>query len=157
MLFGEAQLLLRADHARRFHAADLGRLEQRELARTPVDQLRASLHRVALLVGEQARGEQLLSEFGRQLALLAPPATQPPASWPSALIYAGKGFTAGVQSLENDLLTAVGLRNQAAQFGLNYSGYVNLETLLSQPPEVLVVSRYHPYSASLATQFLRLF
>jgi iron complex transport system substrate-binding protein len=121
-----------------------------------LDQLRTSLRAVAALVGAQEHAERLLSEFDRSLAALASTAANRSGpDRPNALVYAGKGFAAGVNSLENDLLTAVGLRNQAAELGLEYSGYVDLETLLSRPPDILVISRYHFANASLATRFLR--
>jgi iron complex transport system substrate-binding protein len=121
-----------------------------------LQQLRISVMRVAELLGTKQRGEQLLARFDKTLATFLPASdNQSALNWPSALIYAGKGFAAGVNSLENDLLTVAGLRNHAIEFGLNYSGYVDLETLLTHPPDVLVISRYHIGSASLATRFLQ--
>ena len=113
-------------------------------------QLRAGLRRVAELIGASERGEDLLAEFDRALAQLAPRDKQRP----SALIYAGKGFAAGANSLGTDLLEAVGLSNQAAELGLEYSAYVELESLLGQPPDLLIISVYHPQAASLATRYL---
>jgi iron complex transport system substrate-binding protein len=121
-----------------------------------LQQLRSSVLQVAELVGAKQRGEQLLVNFDKALSALAPAEDdQTEQNWPSALIYAGKGFAAGVVSLENDLLKAAGLRNHADEYGLGYSGYIDLESLLSNPPDILVISRYHIASASLATRFLQ--
>lgn len=114
-------------------------------------QLSRSLRQTAELIGARDRGEALLAEFERELQTLAPIDRVRP----SALLYAGRGYTAGVHSLETDLLTAVGLRNQAAELGLDHSGFVDLERLLSQPPDLLVISRYHRGNASLATRLLQ--
>ena len=114
-------------------------------------QLRAGMRRVAELIGASERGEALLAEFDLALAQLAPPDNLRP----SVLIYAGKGYATGANSLGTDLMEAVGLSNQAAQLGLDYSTYVELESLLRQPPELLVISVYHPNAPSLATRYLQ--
>ncbi|MEZ5594185.1 MAG: ABC transporter substrate-binding protein [Gammaproteobacteria bacterium] len=118
-----------------------------------LQQLRDGLREVAVLLGAQQRAEQLLTAFDKDLAALAPTVSTA-AVWPQAILYAGKGFAAGAHSIGSDLLTAVGLRNQAAALGVEYSAYIDLETLLSQPPDLLVISRYHPQAASLATRYL---
>jgi len=116
-------------------------------------QLRRGIRQVAGLIGAERRAERLLANFEHALAALAPAEDQT-THRPGALIYAGRGFAAGVQSIGSDLLAAVGLHNQAQAFGVEHSGYITLETLLRQPPDLLVVSRYHPQAASLATQYL---
>jgi iron complex transport system substrate-binding protein len=116
-----------------------------------LQQLQAGIRQVAELIGAPARAESLLRDFKQALAALKPDNHQ---RKPGALLYAGRGFVAGVNSIGSDLLEAVGLRNQAQTFGIEYSGYIDLESLLRQPPDVLVISRYHPQAASLATQYL---
>lgn len=91
---------------------------------------------VAAAVGEPARGEALVAGFERRLAALAPRTRD----LPTAVIYQVGGAVSGPGSLIDSALRAAGFRNLATDYRLSRSGQVPLESLLTQPPDLLVLS-----------------
>jgi iron complex transport system substrate-binding protein len=60
--------------------------------------------------------------------------------WPTALIYEVGGLTSGPGSLADDALTQAGFRNLARDLGIGTGGRVELEALLTRPPDLLVLA-----------------
>src|SRR5690625_770435 len=102
-----------------------------------LDEVAAHLREVAEMVGEQARGEELVAAMEERLeALRSQAAARPPRR---AAVYGPNGVTAGAGTMLDDLMTAAGLRNLAAeQGGVGYR-HLALEQLLAWQPEVLVL------------------
>jgi len=103
--------------------------------------IRAETRRLAALLGAPARGEALLAQMDRDLAV----APHPPAT---AIALEARGWTAGPGSLADAVLRAAGLRDAGS------GGQMSLETLATHPPDLLVVST-PPAFPSLATEMLR--
>jgi len=102
---------------------------------------------VARAVGEAARGEALVADFERRLAGVAPRS----AFRPTAVIYQVGGSVSGPGSFANSALAAAGFRNLAADYRLSRGGQVPLESLLAQPPDLLVLaSEANEYRTALA-------
>ena len=104
--------------------------------------IRAETTRMAALLGVEARGAALLAQMDAVLAGIPARARGP------ALALAPRGYTAGSGSLAGSVLAAAGFTN--AGDGRRQ----DLETLLTHPPALLVVSAA-PDFPSLATDFLR--
>jgi iron complex transport system substrate-binding protein len=100
------------------------------------DGVRVAVRKVAAAVGEEAKGEAIVAEFDRRLALLRAPSEPRP----SAVIYQIGGSVSGPGSLADAALAAAGLRNMSAAYRLTRGGQVSLETLVAEPPDLLVLS-----------------
>jgi len=104
--------------------------------------IRAQTRRLAAALGVPQRGEALLAAMDAELAAL-PRAPRPI----RALVWEPRGFTAGPGTLMDAVLHAAGLTNRSD------GRRVGLETLLRDPPDLLVVPTA-PAFPSLATELL---
>jgi iron complex transport system substrate-binding protein len=102
--------------------------------------IRAETRRLAAMLGESPRGDALLADMDRQLAVS-------PRDHPTAIALEARGWTAGPGSLTDAVLRAAGLRDAGT------GGQMALETLAMRPPDVLVVATPPDYP-SLATELL---
>ena len=124
----------------------LAALERRgvPIVRTDMPQdfsaIRAETRRFAALLGASARGEALLAAMEATLAV-------PPQSSRRALLLEARGYTAGVDTLEDAVLRAAGLQNAGGR-------RLGLEAILSDPPDLLVTAEA-PGVPSLATDLLQ--
>jgi iron complex transport system substrate-binding protein len=97
------------------------------------DAILRHLRAVAAALGERDRGERLAAAIARDLAALPPP----PADPPRALVWQARGFVPGHGTLADAVLRAAGLANAAPFAGY---GFVPLERLLADPPDLLVTA-----------------
>jgi iron complex transport system substrate-binding protein len=102
-----------------------------------LDEVRKIVREVASAVGEEGRGQALIANLDRRLASAAPAAGAPR---PTALIYQVNGVVSGIGSLADAALTAAGFKNLAGEYRLSRGGQVPLETLVSHPPDLLVLA-----------------
>ncbi len=72
----------------------------------------------------------------------------------SALLISGNGYVPGAETLADDLLAAAGLRNAAADFGLQNGGFLSLERLLQKPPQWLLIGSINRTEPALAEAYL---
>jgi len=70
---------------------------------------------------------------------------------PSALLYISGDLATGGSTLLNDMMTRVGFRNAAASYGLTHTGTLSAETIVTQPPAVVIA----PERASRGTTLRR--
>ena len=103
-----------------------------------LDDIRANIRKVAQATGDVERGEALIDDFDRRLPTRPP---EPYADRPLAALYWANGFTSGVGTLANAAVEAAGFRTLGSELGLNGTGQLPLETLLTSDPDVLVVGR----------------
>ncbi len=101
--------------------------------------IEAQITLLAGLLGVPARGAAMVADMRARLAALphAPAGT-------TALLWEARGYTAGPGSLGDAVLRAAGLRNTGT------GGVVDIETLLTHPPDVLVTQTAPGYP-SMAT------
>ena len=113
--------------------------------------VRANIREIAAALGERQRGEALVASFDAALA-------QTRGSLADlhyrSLVYGANGFSAGIPSLFNDVLTHLGLVNIAAKPGL--SGWVSMtvEDVLRAEPQLLILGEYRMGSPSMANLVL---
>jgi len=96
------------------------------------DAILGQLRAVAAALGEAERGEALAVSIARELAAL-PPSPAPR----RVLVWQARGFVPGRGTLPDAVLRAAGLVNAAPFAGY---GFVPLERLLADPPELLVTA-----------------
>ncbi|PZN95282.1 MAG: hypothetical protein DCF31_06975 [Alphaproteobacteria bacterium] len=126
-----------ATAARRLGFAVVNVVQPRSLA-----EVSANIRQVARALDRAAAGEALIA---RMLADLGP---RPSAPVP-ALIIGGGGQTIAADGLSAQWLRHAGLQQQRVT-----RGQVDLERLLSDPPQVLVISRYYPGQMSANQNWL---
>src|SRR3546814_18898231 len=68
---------------------------------------------------------------------------------PSALLYISGDLVTGRGTLLDELITHVGLRDAAADYGLQHTGRLPLETILGDPPQLIMAPEFStPESAN---------
>lgn len=116
----------------------LGRRVERVPLAGDVSGVRAAVRQIAAAVGEVERGETMIAEFDRRITAVE--AISVGAMPPTALIYQVNGLASGAGSLADDALRVAGFRNLAREIGLGAGGRVELEKLVTNPPDLLVFS-----------------
>jgi iron complex transport system substrate-binding protein len=106
---------------------------------------------VAGVVGHIERGERLIGTLHDAVRALE--AARPTRGLPAVIVRPG-GFTVGADSLANELLNLAGLRNVAAEQGLDRWGSLSMEALLRSGPELIVLTGYRSSQPSLANAAL---
>ena len=96
---------------------------------------------VAAFVGRPDRGEVMIAAIESALAKAAPPAGAAPID---ALVFQSNGFASAPGTLMDDLMGRAGFANVARRYGLTQSGHVPLETVMADPPHVLLVGQRRP-------------
>jgi iron complex transport system substrate-binding protein len=114
-----------------------------------LDQIAPAVRRVGGWLGREDRAEALLDRMQRDLAAIVKPATRR-----SALLYEPNGWSPGMGTMSQDILEAAGFTMQAARLGIAGYAPLPLETVLANPPDVLIVERYRPDEISLADRWL---
>ena len=116
-----------------------------------ISDIERNVRRVAEVVGQVARGEQLLATLHDKVRAIE--ANRPARSLAAVIVRPG-GFTVGADSLANELLTLAGFTNVAAERGLDRWGSLSMEALLRSAPEVIVLTGYRSTQPSLANAVL---
>lgn len=102
-----------------------------------VEQSREQVMQLAGLAGHPERGQALLARIDLALAKAAPPEGAGPVS---AIVWQSGGIVPGADSLIGDLLRRTGFRNLAAEKGMKQADYLPLETMLVDPPQVILAA-----------------
>lgn len=160
--YGTAEELLRFDpdvviagaYTNAFTRALLARLGYRVVELSPetnVAEIETNLRVVAAALGHVKRGEQFVTAI--RAATQSINARRPLRAPPAVVVRPG-GFTVGRHSLADDLMTLAGVRNVAAEQGLDRWGSLSMEGLLRSAPELIVLTGYRRAQPSLANVVL---
>jgi len=106
---------------------------------------------VAAALGRVERGEALIAAMDATLAEARPASGQ---TRPRALALAPGAFTAGGGTLTDAAMRTAGLDNYAATKGLTGYGYLSLEQIAADPPDLLLVDGTEGKTPSLNGQLL---
>jgi iron complex transport system substrate-binding protein len=118
---------------------------------TTIAEIENNLRKVASAVGHPERGEQLVSAIRAESRTID---EHRPSRAPATVVVRPGGFTVGRHSLADALLTLAGMRNVAAEQGLDRWGSLSMETLLRSAPELIVLTGYRLAQPSLANTVL---
>jgi iron complex transport system substrate-binding protein len=160
--YGSAEELLRFDpdvvvagaYTNTFARSLLARLGYRVVALEPetsVTEIERNVRVVAAAVGHPERGATWVAAIRADAATLD---ARRPAHAPAAVVVRPGGFTVGRHSLADDLMTLAGVRNVAAEQGLDRWGSLSMESLLRSAPELIVLTGYRLAQPSLANAVL---
>lgn len=114
-----------------------------------LEDIRDQIRQLATALQEQDKGEALISQMEDRIqqALMRNPF---PDHAPLAVFYSSNGYSYGRHTLQDELLTLLGLRNLAAEAGLNGPGLLSLETLIRAQPDILIVDTQADKQGQLA-------
>ena len=115
------------------------------------DGIRSVTRAIAQAVGQVERGEQILAAFDARIAAAAPADKLRP----SALVYQLNSIASGPGTLVDTMLTAAGFRNLARELPLGPAGRLPLETLVSHPPDLVVLATAPDAFRTVAADNLR--
>ena len=117
-----------------------------------LDDIAGQVSQLADLAGESARGQQMAAHINQQIDQLRQ--LPKPAQSPSAYWYSSNGVVIGAGTLENELMQLAGMRNLAAEQGINGFSQLNLELLLTAKPDLLILEESNSGAYSLAREYL---
>ena len=112
-------------------------------------QMRTNIKRMASLLGEVQKGQQLIRDMDIRLAGVAQTGRKP-----VAVIFRANGFTMGRHSLINDILTIAGFRHLSAEMSMARAGFLPLEKMIAADPALIFFGKYKPEHPSIAHQLL---
>jgi iron complex transport system permease protein len=100
---------------------------------------RDNIRKMGQVLGQQAKAEEMIARFNRDLARMTAPGKRPV----RAALYAANGYSAGAETLAAEIMAAAGMINIAPSAGLSAGGTLPLERLvLAQPDVVIRAARY---------------
>ncbi|WP_018633385.1 ABC transporter substrate-binding protein [Neomegalonema perideroedes] len=117
-----------------------------------LEEIAALIRRMGGLLGREAQAEAMAAEFEADLAVLRAGAAE--STRPRAALYEANGYAPGEKSLAADLLRTAGFASVAAEFGLDYGGFVPLELLVLAEPDVVIAGRPRAEGAARGEEIL---
>lgn len=121
-----------------------------DVPETVVDSMQ-QIRDVASVCAAERAGDELVAEIEEALWQARPPADRPPIE---AVVFQARGFAPGSGTLLDEMLTRTGFVNVAARYGLKQWGYIPLEKLISDPPQILLSGRVSPGALSWAERVI---
>ena len=117
-----------------------------------LDDIATQIRELAQLVGAEARADKMLQSIARQLAVLdSMPRTGP---MPRGFWYSSNGVVIGANTLEHQLMVRAGLRNLAAERGIEGFAPLDLELLISANPDLMIIEESNANAYSRAREYL---
>jgi iron complex transport system substrate-binding protein len=117
-----------------------------------LSEVRAQYRRVGQALGEEERAERIIAEMDGRLAAIP---AHPGGARPRAMVFNADGYTIGKGSLTDEIITRAGMENLSATLGIDNYGRLPLETVVTSPVDVLILSSYRDGPPAMATQVLR--
>ena len=109
---------------------------------------------MAALTGTTERGETLLAQLQSTIAA-EQKRLVPRLRNKRAVFFASNGISFGANSLQHDFLASLGLRNIAAEAGLQGPAQLPLEVLVAARPDFVLIDRRGALDDQLAQPLLR--
>ncbi|MGQ3676389.1 ABC transporter substrate-binding protein [Xanthobacter sp. TB0139] len=113
-----------------------------------LDEAYTQIRAVAARLGEPEKGEEMVRELQASIPSSAPRQTKMRPL--RAVVVRPNGFTAGRQTLADDLLRRAGLDNVAARLKPDKLGQLSLEEIVTARPEVVILDTDPDAPASIA-------
>jgi iron complex transport system substrate-binding protein len=117
-----------------------------------LDGIRDNVRLVARWLGREAEGRRIIADFDARLADVDR-STQ--ARRPSAIVYYVNSLAAGSGTLADAVLRAAGYRNRVAEAGVTGEGFLPLEKLIADPPDLIVLGNGFQHYRSITADNLR--
>jgi iron complex transport system substrate-binding protein len=117
-----------------------------------LDEIRAQYRRMGQALGEEERAERIIADMDSRLASIPVGHASPR---PRAMVFNANGYTIGKGSLTDEIITRAGMENLSATLGIDNYGQIPLETLVTSPVDVLILSSFRDGPPAMATEVLR--
>jgi len=117
-----------------------------------VEDIERNLLLVGAAIGQVERSELAVATLRARVRTIE--SEQPPHRAAAVVVRPG-GFTVGAYSLADDLMQRAGVRNVAAEQGLDRWGSLSMEGLLRSDPDLIVLTGYRRAQPSLANTVLQ--
>ena len=104
-----------------------------------IDGVRTLIRTMGTAVEEPDASERLIADMDRRIAAARRDPT-PGERRPVALVYQVNNYVSASGSLIDEALRLAGFENGAARLGIGRSAQVGLETLVSNPPDLLILA-----------------
>ena len=117
-----------------------------------LDTIAGDIRRMGAILGEEAGAEAMATTFERDRSTLTVPDGEPR---PTAVIYGQNGVATGAGTLADSVLEAAGFRNLAAERGFSGMAPYPLELLITDRPDVVLLSAGIDEAPALADQVTR--
>lgn len=101
---------------------------------TRLDDIPDSIATIARAMGREAEGQQMIAAFRAELAKIR----RDPAEGARAALYYANSYSLGDGTLAGQILATAGLRNVAAEAGLQMGGTLPLEVLVMAEPDMVI-------------------
>jgi len=118
---------------------------------TGIDHGKEQIRQLAARLGHPDRGQMLINHIDEALAVRPKTALQTI----SFLEIERRLYAPGAQGVISDILSQWGLSNAAKSLGVERGGFVALERLIMNPPDLLIVTETSPKAEDLGTALLR--
>ena len=105
-----------------------------------IEGVRTTVRAVADAVGEPQRGAEMIADFDRRLANAATTATG--TERPEVAVYQANSLVSQSGSLAAAAVEAAGFRNAGDRLGEGAAGRVSLETLVTNPPDLIALGQH---------------
>ena len=115
-----------------------------------LEDVRAAMRRMGVLLHRQSRAEALIDAFDRRLARLRRDVAQRP----EAVLYQANGYTLGDSTLAGRILSAAGFENAASRAGYAAGARMPLEVLVMTAPDLVITAQPYP-GGSRAEEVMR--
>lgn len=103
---------------------------------TSLDAIPGLLRHMGRVLGQESRAEELASNVESRLAELPPP----PRDRPEAAFFFAGGYSLGKGTMADDILSRAGFANLADRVGRTDGGFLPVEVLLMNRPDLLITS-----------------
>jgi iron complex transport system substrate-binding protein len=116
-----------------------------------LNEMRAQYRQMGEALGEEERAERLIAEMDSRLAAIP---IRPAGARPRAMVFNANGYTVGKRTLTDEIITRAGMEDLAATLGINNYGQIPLETVVTHPVDVLILSSFRDGPPAMATEVL---
>ncbi|MEP4193807.1 MAG: ABC transporter substrate-binding protein, partial [Sneathiella sp.] len=135
-------LVLSGLYSARYTTALLRRLGKNVVTFNPaysLEDIKANITRMGKILGREKEARFILKKFNQDLTKIAELASlKSPSSARTLSLYGANGRTTGAGTLANALIKAAGFENLAGRLEITGTGYLPLEILVHEAPDMLV-------------------
>ncbi|MGD9600140.1 MAG: ABC transporter substrate-binding protein [Steroidobacteraceae bacterium] len=117
-----------------------------------IEKSREQVRRLAALLHEEARGEELVARIDAAVESARPKRALPVIT---AAVYQPGGLTAGAGTITDELMSVAGLTNVPTQLDVQQHRWLSMELLLSHTPDILFVGETPPIAVTHAERIVQ--
>jgi iron complex transport system substrate-binding protein len=115
-----------------------------------IDEMVTFTEKMGELLGEKEKANILAAQLRARLEVLE----KNRQDHGTALVYAPNGYTGGAETLKDEIMTRAGWKNLATEIGMKGYGNLPLESLVRNPPDLLIFDNSTRDTNSRAQQLL---